>query len=171
MISSFAKIIRLMSSDIEPAQLSLGICLGFVLGLSPAISIQALLAVVLLIILRANLSVLMLSAGLISIIAYLLDPLLLQLGSAVLSVAELNSLFSWMYNNSFWYLLRFNNTLNMGSLVISLAAFIPLFLLSNFLIKRYRVAIEKHWKSSRLFQYISQSKLLGKLTAVAERVS
>lgn len=171
MISAFPKLIRLLSSDIEPAQLSLGICLGFVVGLSPVISIQTLLAVVLLIILRANLSVLMLAAGLISIVAYVLDPLLLSIGRSVLSIAELNPLFTEMYNNSFWYLLRFNNTVNMGSLVISLVAFIPLFLLSNLLIKKYRVTVEKHWKSSRLFQYMSQSKLIGKLTAVAERVS
>ncbi|MCK4709066.1 MAG: TIGR03546 family protein [Gammaproteobacteria bacterium] len=171
MISSFAKIFRLLSSDIEPYQLSLGISLGFVAGLSPFISIQSLMVFILLIILRANISMFFISFGLISIVAYLADPLLVYIGQLVLINPGLNPMFTEMYNNGFWRVLSFNNTVAMGSLLLSVILFIPLFLLFNFLIKKYRNAIEKHWKNSRIFNYIKSSKLLGKMASITEKVS
>lgn len=171
MITSFTKIFKLLSSDIEPYQLSLGICLGFVIGLSPIVSIQSISVLILLIVLRANFSIFMISFGLISLVAYLVDPLLSALGRAILNMPGLEQTFTQMYNSGFWRFMNFNNTVAMGSLIISLILFIPVFFLMNFLIDKYRATIEKHWKNSRLFNYMKNSKLLGKVAAISERVN
>ena len=62
-----------------------------------------------------------------------------------------------MYNNSFWRLTHYNNTVLLGSLVVSLVAFVPVFLLGNFLIRNYRSRVQVRFAkfSGRL------NKLLG----------
>lgn len=171
MIIVLNKIFKLLSSDIEPHQLSLAISLGMMVGLSPLLSLQALLAIVLVVILRANLSVFITSLGLMSLIAYLLDSLLAWAGQSVLTLPNFEPLFTQMYNNGVWRLLNFNNTVTMGSLVISVLLFMPVFLLSNFLIKKYRESIEKYWATSTFYQYLKHSKLMNKIAVISEKVT
>lgn len=170
MIVVVNKIFKLLSSDIEPYQLSLGISLGMMVGLSPLLSLQTLVAMVFLVVLRANLSAFITSLGLMSLIAYLLDPLLAWMGHSILTQANLEVLFTQMYNNGVWRLLNFNNTVAMGSLVISVLLFLPIFVLSNFLIKKYRTSIEKYWKESAFYKYIKHSKLLSRIGVISEKV-
>jgi len=171
MISTIAKLFRLLSSDIEPQQLSLGITLGLIAGLSPAISLQSLLVFVLLITLRANLSIFIISLGVMSLAAYLADSLLVTVGSMVLTLPELNMLFTDMYNTGLWRFLNFNNTVAMGGLVVSAVAAVPCFILCYFIIVRYRVSVVERWKQSALFRFIKNSKLIGKVADISERVS
>ena len=171
MIVILNKIFKLLSSDIEPHQLSLGICLGMMVGLSPLLSLQTLLATVLMVILRANLSVFITSFGLMSLIAYLLDPLLAWAGQSILTLPNFEPLFTQMYNNGVWRFLNFNNTVAMGSLVISALLFMPMFLLSNWLIKKYRETIEKYWEKSAFYHYLMHSKLLNKVAAITYKVT
>ena len=171
MLTIYAKLFRLFSSDIAPSQLSLGMTLGFVAGLSPFVSIQGLIVILLLIILRANISIFFASVALTSLIAYLIDPVLHIIGEAVLMMPTMKAIYTDMYNNGFWYFLSFNNTSAMGSLAMSAVLFFPLYFLFNFLINKYRDSIERHWKNSRIFNYMKKSKLLGKAAQVAERVS
>ena len=171
MIATFTKAFRLLSSDVEPYQLSLGISLGIVAGLSPLLTVQTLSVLLLIISLRVNISMFMLSFGLVSVIAYLADPLIVMLGQQVLAIESLNELFTQMYNNGLWRFLNFNNTAAMGSLVISLIIFLPVFFVFLLLIKKYRDVIERHLKNSRMFRWASQSKLLGKVAAITDKAS
>lgn len=171
MIIVFNKVFKLLSSDIEPHQLSLAISLGMIVGLSPVLSLQALLAAVLVVILRANLSVFITSFGLMSLVAYLLDSLLVWAGQSVLTLPSFEPLFTQMYNSGVWRLLNFNNTVAMGSLVISVLLFIPVFVLSNYLIKKYRESIEKYWEKSAFYQYLKHSKLMNKIVVISEKVT
>jgi len=171
MIATLSKVFRLLSSDIESYQLSLGISLGIVAGLSPLLSIQSLCVLFIIIVLKVNLSMFMISLALISLIAYLADPLIVSIGQQVLAMESLNELFTQMYNSGLWRLLNFNNTAAMGSLVISALSFLPAYFLSLLLIKKYRLVIEKHLKNSRLFRWASQSKILAKAASMTDKVS
>jgi len=171
MIDTFVKVFRLLSSDVEPYQLSLGICLGLVVGMSPLLTVQTLSVILLIIILRVNFSMFMLSFGLISLIAYLADPLIVMVGQQVLATESLNDVFTQMYNSGLWRFLNFNNTAAMGSLVISIISFLPLYFICLILIKKYRDVIEQHLKNTRLFHWASQSKLLAKAASITDKVS
>lgn len=171
MLSSLFKFLRILSSDVDPIQISLGLTLGMVAGLSPLLSIQCVVALLLMIVLRVNISVFFLSYAVVSLFAYLADPLLANLGNSVLTNPDLQSLFTTMYNNGFWRFLGFNNTVAMGSLVLGAILLVPVLLLSNFLVKKYRLVIEKQIKNSKLFKFIQNSKVLGKVISVTEKVS
>lgn len=171
MIATFSKFFRLLSSDIEPYQLSLGLCFGLVAGISPTLTVQSVMVIFLIIILRANVSMFLLSYAAVSLIAYLADPVIIAVGKSVLELSSLNELFTQMYNSGLWRFLNFNNTAAMGSLIIAAVAILPVYIISLILIKRYRTVIEQHWKNSRLFKFISKSKWLGKVAAISDRVS
>ena len=171
MFSSFFKLLRLLSSDIEPSQISLGFTLGLVVGLSPLMTIQTLTALVLMMVLRVNLSVFILSFGLVSVIAWLADPALQATGLYILNMPALNELFTSMYNNGFWRILNFNNSVAMGSLVISAVLFLPVVLLMNLFIRKYRVGIERYLANSKLFRLIRDSKIVAKAVSIGEKVS
>jgi len=171
MISTISKLFRLLSSDIEPSQLSLGITLGFIAGLSPVLSSQSLLVFVLLISLRVNVSIFVISFGLISLIAYLADALLIMIGFSVLNMPELSAMFTDMYNIGLWRFLNFNNTVAMGSLVVSIVAAVPCYFLSHYLIVKYRSSVVEKWKQSAVFNYMKNSKLIGKVASISEKVS
>lgn len=170
MISSIAKAIRLLSSDVEPFQLSLGICFGIVAGLSPLISVQSLIVVLCVISFRVNLAILLMSYALFSLIAYLADPLIVSIGTSTLAMGSFKPMFTEMYNSGIWRFLNFNNTAAMGSLVISIVMFIPLFIIFQWLITRYRQVFERYLKESAVFSFISKSKLLGKVANLSEKI-
>lgn len=171
MISTISKLFRLLSSDIEPRQLSLGITLGFIAGISPILSMQSIIIYLLLIILRANLSIFLMSLGLMSLIAYLADPIIVSLGQKVLTEPSLQTLFTDMYNNGLWRFFNFNNTAAMGSLVIAVVSAVPCYFLSQYLISKYRVTVVERWKQSAVFRYMKNSKVIGKIAAISDKVN
>ena len=171
MISTISKIFRLLSSDIKPNQLSLGITLGFIAGLSPVLSIQSILVIVLRVSLRANISIFVISLGLISLVAYLADSLLIFIGLAVLNMPELSEIFTNMYNIGLWRFLNFNNTVAMGSLVVSVVAAIPCYFVSKHLVIKYRSTVVEKFQQSTIFKYMQKSKLITKVAAISDKVS
>lgn len=171
MISTISKLFRLLSSDIEPRQLSLGITLGFIAGISPIFSMQSIIVYLLLIILRTNLSIFLMSFSLMSLIAYLADPVIVSIGQKVLTEPSLQALFTDMYNNGLWQFINFNNTAAMGSLLIAVVLAVPCYFLSQYLIRKYRVTVVERWKQSAVFKYMKNSKMIGKIAAISDKVN
>jgi len=168
MFSQIIKFIRILSSETDPIQISAGFTLAMIVGFTPLMSIHNLVVLLVLLIFRVNLAAFLLSWAVFSGIAYLLDPVFHDVGKAILSYPNLVSIWTDMYNSSFWRITQFNNTIVMGSLAVSLVAFIPVLLLGNFLIKYYRNVILVKLSSSSLFIFIKSSKLFSRIVAAAE---
>ena len=132
------KFLKLLNSEQAPHQLSLGLSFAMFIGFTPTFSLHNLLVLFLLLMLRANISAFMLGWALFSLLGLLLDPLFHSIGHSLLHQADLQTMWTGMYNNSFWRLTNFNNTILLGSLLFSVVAFIPFFLLSNRLVRLYR---------------------------------
>ena len=124
-VRDFFKILR----DVQtPSRIASGFALGSVLGLSPMLTLQGFLVLLILLIIDVNLSAALLSLTLFSLIAFLLDPLFHWLGYQILVNADaLRGTWTWMYNAPLAPLTRFNNTVVMGSFVAALVLFIPVF--------------------------------------------
>jgi len=161
MIRLLAKILKVLNSETEPGQISLGICLAMIIGFTPLFSLHNLLVVLLALVLRVNLSMFIVGWGVFSGIAYLADPLFHALGLAVLQSSALEPLWIILYNMTLFRLAHFNNTIVMGSLLVSLVLFVPVYFIANRLIQAYRdsvlawvrrLRIVELLKSSRLFQ-------------------
>ena len=159
MIKLLAKLLRVLNSETDPGQISLGLCFALIVGFTPLLSLHNLFVLLLVFILRMNLSAFLLGLALFTGIAYLLDPLFHRLGLAVLTASSLADLWTSLYQSVWWRLEHFNNSIVMGSLVFSVAMFVPVLLLSNLLIRRYRQHVMVWVQKSRIMQMFKASKL------------
>lgn len=138
MIRTVYKLVRIISSETEPGQISLGFAFALIAGFTPLVSLHNLLVLFLILVLRVNLSAFLFGLAFFSGVAYLLDPLFHRIGLAALTAGSLEGLWTSLYNSTLWRLERFNNSIVMGSLIVSVLLFAPLYLLSNQLILKYR---------------------------------
>jgi len=158
MIELIAKIVRVLNSETEPSQISLAVCFAMIIGFTPLMSPHNLIVLLLICILRVNLSAFIVTWGIFSGLAYLLDPIFHGIGLAVLSAESLQPLWTGFYNNIWLRLSNFNNTLVMGSLIFSLVLFVPLLLGLNFGIRTYRSRVLDWLKKTRIAQALSASR-------------
>ncbi|UCF63510.1 MAG: TIGR03546 family protein [bacterium] len=169
LVSKFIKILR---SAASPSQIAGGFILGFLLGMSPSLlSLLNLFIILLIIILNINLATALFAFALFSAFAYLMDPFFHSLGFALLvDVQSLKSVWTFLYNTPFIPFTRFNNTVVMGSLSISLILLFPLYFLTKRFVVIYREKYEprvKNWKwvkllkSSQIYQMYERLKFLG----------
>jgi uncharacterized protein (TIGR03546 family) len=148
-------------------QISLGFALAMIAGLTPLWSVHNLLVVFLLLVLRTNIGAFVFAWAIFTGVAYIFDPWFNDLGAWVLHYPGLQGLWTEWYNSPFWRITRFNNTLVMGSVVISLLMFVPMLLLGNLLIHKYRTQFLEYWNNSRWAKLI-KSKWFSKAVELAE---
>jgi uncharacterized protein (TIGR03546 family) len=162
----FIKLFKLINSEQEPHQISLGLSLAMIAGFTPTLSLHNLVVLFLLLIIRANISAFIVGFALFSLLAFALDPAFHALGNYLLHLPGMQATWTEMYNNSFWRLTGFNNTVLLGSLVVSVIAFIPVFLLGNFIIRNYRSRIQARFAntSRRLNKFLKFGGLFSRFS-------
>jgi uncharacterized protein (TIGR03546 family) len=158
MLRMLARLLAVLNSETHPGQISLGFCLAMVAGLTPFMSLHNLLVLLLVLLIRVNLSAFLLGLTLFSGLAFGLDPLFHRIGLAVLTQESLVGLWTGLYNSTIWRIEHFNNSIVMGSLLFSLALFVPLYLFSNVAIRRYRAHVLAWVEKTRLMQVLKASR-------------
>ena len=168
MLTILAKIFKTLNSETEPFQISLALSFAMIAGLTPLWSLHNILVLLLVLILRINLTTFMLGWLGFSGVAYVLDPLFHVFGLHILTNNSLHGLWTALYNSPLWRLTNYNNSILMGSLVISLGLFVPLFFLSNLVISKYREHILAWVMKSRIVQVLKASKFYSIYQSVSE---
>jgi uncharacterized protein (TIGR03546 family) len=130
-----------------------------IVGLTPLVSLHNIVVLLLVFVLRVNLSAFLLGLALFTGFAYLLDPLFHSLGLAILTAPALQEFCTALYQSIWWRIERFHNSIVMGSLAFSLALFVPLLLIANLLILRYRKHVLAWVQKTRIMQMFKASKL------------
>ena len=161
MLKTIAKFLKILNSDAAPGQISLGLAFAMIAGFTPLMSLHNLIVLILVLVLRVNLSSFLLGLALFSTLAFALDPLFHRIGLAVLTAPALEGLWTTLYNSTLWRLERFNNSIVMGSLVVSLALFVPFIVIGNLLVQKYRDHLLQWILRSRVMQAFQASKLYG----------
>lgn len=171
LLRQFFSFLKMLNSETGHNQIAAGIACGFILGMTPALSLQTLLVFLIVFFFRVQFGAATLAAFFFKFIAYLLDPTFHAVGSSVLEIPALQGLFTSLYNMPIVPLTRFNNTIVMGSGVVTIIAFPFVFLLSRAMILKYRVTIlvriqqTKFWKAVKatsLYEwYYKYDKLYG----------
>lgn len=163
-IKILKKIIKALGSESSPNQLALGFALGMVLGLTPFWNIHNLLLIFLVAIIRVNIGTVFLGLGIFGVIAPLLDNFFHSFGLKILKAGSLQGMWETLYDNTFFVLTRFNNTILMGSLVFSIIIFIPVYfgfrVFSKFYKEKLHPKVEK-WKITKLLKGSKIFKLLN----------
>jgi uncharacterized protein (TIGR03546 family) len=167
MLKMIANLLKILNSDADPSQISMALGFALVSGLLPLISPLSMLVLFIVFLLRVNLSAYFLGTAFFAGIAYLLDPLLHRIGLALLTTAPLEGLWTALYNSTIWRIQRFNNSVVMGGLIFGILFFIPVVLLSNAMIRRYREHMLAWVRKTRLMQAFTASKFYNIYTKVS----
>jgi len=160
MIQPIISLIRMMHSETDPRQISLGIALGMIPGFTPLTSPHNLLVLLAILFFRVNIGAAMLSWGVFKVLAYALDPLFHQIGLFFLTqVGFLQTLWTALYNAPLVPYTRFNNTVLMGSLMFSLLAFFPIYWGGKFMVVKYRETLRERFNRLKIVQVFRASKI------------
>lgn len=168
MIRALARILKVLNSESEPGQISGAVILAMIAGLTPLFSLHNLLVLFLVTALRVNLSAFMLSLVLFSGIGVLLDPLFHWLGLALLTTGALEGLWATLYGMPLFRLADFNNSVVMGSFVLSLLLSVPAYFLLNTLIRKYREHVLEWVRKTRLMRAFQASKIYRAYQSVSD---
>ena len=159
-IKIIKKIIKLLHSDISPKQIALAAALGSIIGLTPISAMHNYFILLLILMLNVNIGAAFISMGLFKIIGFALDPLADALGYWLLvDLKNLDSLWTSLYNMPIVPFTRFNNTVVLGSLVISLILFVPIKIFAEKFIVYYRSNLQNKVENMKIVKLLKFSKI------------
>lgn len=159
MLKMIANLLKILNSKADPFQISVALGLSMITGFLPLFTPLNLVILLLVLVLRVNISSYLLGSALFAGIAWFLDPVFHHIGLLVLTSGALEGLWAAFYNTVIGRLQRFSNSVVMGSLVFSIIFFVPLVLIMNAAIRRYREHLLVWVKKTRIMQVITASKL------------
>lgn len=151
----FAKLLKALASEASPGQIAGGIILGMIIGLTPVFSFHNLFIVILILVLKVNIGMAILSFVIFSGIAYLADPLFHSFGVWMLELESMQQTWTNMYNNEWWALTKFYNTVVIGSFATAIILSGPAFPLLEYGVVQYRKHIHakvQKWKVVQAFK-------------------
>ncbi len=151
--------LKMLNSETGQNQIAAGIAAGFVLGMTPLLSLQSLLVFICIFFFRIQSGAAFLAAFFFAFIAWLLDPVFHSVGVKILELDGLQETFTAMYNMPIVPLTRFNNTIVMGSGVVAIVLSPFIYFISRMLIIRYRETILAKIKNTKMWKAMQATSL------------
>jgi uncharacterized protein (TIGR03546 family) len=151
---------KTLHSEGTPTQIGLGVALGAALGLTPIANAHNLLVLLLLAVLNVSFGAGMLAWGIFVPVGFMLDPVFDRVGHWLLvDATSLRPLWTTWDNTPVLALTNFNNTVVLGSVVVWLALFVPLWLASRLAVVRYRTTVGDRIRQAHVYKVLSASSL------------
>lgn len=144
-------------------QLALGFALGMVVGMVPKGNLLAVLLMVLVAGSKVNLGTAMLGAFLFSWLGVLTDPVSHQVGLGLLSNESLAGFWTWLYNLPVVPWTRFNNTVVLGSFLLGLSLFYPIYRLAEPHFAHWQPKLAERFRKYKLTKVLFGAEYAGKL--------
>lgn len=150
--------IKLLNSDTGNVSLAAGMTCGFILGMTPVLSLHSLLIFLILFFFRIQIGAALVTAFFFKFIAYLMDPAFHFIGSKVLELDSLQGILTQLYNMPLIPYTRFNNSIVMGSAVVTFALSPFVYILSSIFISKYREVVLARLKTTKLWKAVEATK-------------
>jgi uncharacterized protein (TIGR03546 family) len=122
---------RLLTAAGTPRQLALGLAMGMLIGMVPKGNLTAVVLTVMLLAGRFNLGAGMVAAAVFSWLGMLVDPLSHRIGQALLTCPSLQPTWAFLYDQPLAPWTGFHNTVVLGSLLLGLWLFYPVYRLAE----------------------------------------
>ena len=160
LLKLFRSLVQTLHSDGSPAQIAYGVALGAALGLTPIANAHNLIILLLLAVLNVSFAAGMLAWAVFVPVGFMLDPIFDRVGRALLvDTTSLRGLWTTWDNVPGLALTNFNNTVVLGSLVVWLLLFIPIYFGACYGVVRYRATIGEKIRNSRYYKLIEASQV------------
>ena len=158
MLTLLAKLFKALNSESSPRQIAFAIALGMIVGLTPTFSMHNLLVLFIAFIIRINLSAFFLGFAVFSLLSIPFASTFAGVGEQLLTNESLQALWQSLYQSSLLKLAHFHNTLTLGALVVALVLLIPVTILGQYLVVRYRNHVKTFIEKFKIVQLIKGSK-------------
>jgi len=154
-------LLKLLNSETGQNQIAAGIAAGFILGMTPAFSLQTLIVFLCLFLFRIQMGMAFLACFFFKFIAWALDPAFHAVGSAVLEMPALFSLWTTLYNMPIVPLTRFNNSVVMGSGVVTILLAPFVFYVGRSFVVKYRETVVARFKETKIWKMVKATSFYG----------
>lgn len=152
-------LLKLLNSDKGSTSIAAGVACGFILGLNPFFSLHCLLLFIFMFFFRVQIGAVFVCAFFFKLLSFALAPLFDVTGIMVLEIEALQGFFTTLYNMPIIPFTRFNNSLVMGSGVITFALSPFVFILAKILITKYRVVVVAKFQETKFWKWIKATAL------------
>lgn len=160
-VSWIAKVFVAINSNKKTSQIALAVSFAFILSLIPKGNLLWISLFVLTFFLKINQAVEMVFIIVFSLISQFLDGFLDRIGYAILTIPHLESFFTKLFNNSFFYLTRYYNSLVIGGLIVGLIFAWPIYILSKYLIDTYRDKVREKVANNKFVRAFMKQPLIA----------
>ncbi|MEY8213773.1 MAG: DUF2062 domain-containing protein [Colwellia sp.] len=167
MLTLLAKLLHALNSDSSIRQIALAIALGFVVGLSPILTLHNIVIIFFVLIIRVHLGSFILALGFFSGMSYLLSPVIVQVGESILTQPGLTGFFTSLYQLSLFKLAHWHHTYILGAFVLGAVLCAPIYFISKLIIEKYRVHIMTFFEKFRIVKALKASKFYSLYTSFA----
>src|SRR5262245_48290586 len=127
LLKQIFQFIKVLNSATGENQIAAGIACGMILGLSPALSLQAVLVILCLFVFRIQAGAGLIFGGIFKLLSFPLVGVFHEVGVRVLEQPSLAGLYTQMYNMPLVPMTKFNHSVTMGAGVVGLALALPVF--------------------------------------------
>jgi uncharacterized protein (TIGR03546 family) len=159
LLKQLFQLIRLLNSETGQNQIAAGIAAGFILAMSPALSLQTILILFCLFFFRIQIGMALLSAFFFAFVAWIFDPLFHGIGVWALGLPALQGVWTALYNMPLVPYTRFNNSIVMGAGITALLLSPLVFFGSRVLVVKYRVAVVERFKQTKFWKAVRATSL------------
>jgi uncharacterized protein (TIGR03546 family) len=149
-----------LTDETEPPQIAAGVALGFLIGLLPKATLTVQVLLVLVMAMRVNFPIALLTIFATALVNPLFDRLTDPLGYALLSAPALAPLWTKLYNMPVIPWTGFNNTVLLGGLIFGLVMFVPVYLAAKKGAAVYNVRFKEKVMSSKFVKGLRRSWLV-----------
>lgn len=167
MLTLLAKLFHALNSDSSIRQIALAIALGFIVGLSPLLTLHNIVILFFVLLIRIHLGSFILAVGVFSGISYLISPLIVQVGESILTSPALAETFTMLYQVDLFKLAHWHHTYILGAWVLGVVLCIPIYFISKVLIEKYRTHVMAFFEKFRIVQALKASKFYRLYTSFA----
>jgi len=167
MLTLFAKLLHALNSDSSIRQIALAIALGFIVGLSPLLTLHNIIIIFFVLLIRVHLGSFILAVGFFSGVSYLLSPVIVQVGESILTQPALTDIFTTLYQSSLFKLAHWHHTYILGAFVLGTVLCMPIYFFSKIIIEKYRMHIMSFFERFRIVQALKASKFYRLYTSFA----
>ncbi|EAR10373.1 TIGR03546 family protein [Reinekea blandensis] len=158
MIDSLLKLLKALNSDVGPWQISFAGALALIIGFTPLWSPHNLLILLFAFVFRVHLATFFVFWGVFSALAWLLDPWFHAIGLSLLNQDSLQGFWTGLYQSDFWQATRFNHSITLGSLLVSVLAFLPAAVIFRLGVVQYRAYMLPYIDKLKVVQLLKGSR-------------
>jgi uncharacterized protein (TIGR03546 family) len=151
---------KTLHSEGTPGQVAAGLALGAILGLTPLLNLHNAVVFALIVLLNVSFPAAMFGWAVFIPIGFLLDPLFDAVGRRLLlETPSLIPFWTTLANTPVVPLTNFNNTVVLGSVVVSIVLWVPFYVLGRIGVARYRATVGAWIVRTRVYQMVKASSL------------